>query len=340
MEGISHPFGDHEGRHTHKFIFAVLVLVVSILGLWDSTAIAQEYPTKLIKLIVPAPPGGAIDMIGRIMAQKLSEGLGQQVIVDNRGGAGGTIGTEAAAKSPADGYTILLGAPGGLATHVTLYKNLPYDPLKDLTPVIQVASLPLVLVVHSEIPAKTVKELIALLKAKPDGYSFASAGNGSPMHLTAELFKTMAEVKMMHVPYRGSAQAMNDLVGGQVLIAFESITATQASVKGGRIRALATTGNTRSSALPNVPTVSEAGVPGFESLVWYGVMAPGGTSKPIVDKLNAVMGKALNTTEVKSRFREIGAEVAYGSPEQFGAFIRAEIFKWGKVVKDSGARVD
>jgi len=308
--------------------------------LWSAAVSAQAYPTKPVKFIVAYPPGGPTDILARMLSPKLQAGLGQPFLVESRPGAGGNVGTDFVAKSPPDGYTILLSASGPLAINVTLYKSLPFDPLKDLTPVIHVASVPLVLVVHPSVPAQTVRELIALLKGKPDAYSFSSAGNGTPQHLSAELFQTMAGVKMVHVPYKGSAPAINDLVGGQVLIAFESMVAVLPQVKGGRLRALATTGTRRSSLLPDVPTVAEAGVPGYVSIAWYGVVAPGGTPKAIVDRLNAEIAKALDTPELKQRLAELGSDPVHGTPEQFGAFIKSETVRWGKVVKESGATVD
>jgi tripartite-type tricarboxylate transporter receptor subunit TctC len=321
---------------------AVVGLCISLLLMTQSSHAqsGQAYPTKPVRFVVAYPPGGPTDILARLLSPKLQAALGQPFIVESRPGAGGNVGTDFVAKSPADGYTILLTASGPISINVTLYKSLPYDPARDLTPVIHVASVPLVLVVHPSVPAKTVSELIALLKAKPEGYSFASAGNGTPQHLSAELFKTMADVKMLHVPYKGSAPAINDLVGGQVPVAFESMVSVLPQVKGGRLRALATTGNRRSGLLPDVPTVAEAGLPGYESIAWYGVMAPGGTPKPIVDKLNAEISKALDTPELKQRVADLGSDSVHGTPEQFGAFIKSETSRWGKVVKESGATVD
>ena len=322
--------------------FAAMLGMCAVFSvmLWSAAVSAQAYPTKPVKFIVAYPPGGPTDILARMLSPKLQAGLGQPFLVESRPGAGGNVGTDFVAKSPPDGYTILLSASGPLAINVTLYKSLPFDPLKDLTPVIHVASVPLVLVVHPSVPAQTVRELIALLKGKPDAYSFSSAGNGTPQHLSAELFQTMAGVKMVHVPYKGSAPAINDLVGGQVLIAFESMVAVLPQVKGGRLRALATTGTRRSSLLPDVPTVAEAGVPGYVSIAWYGVVAPGGTPKAIVDRLNAEIAKALDTPELKQRLAELGSDPVHGTPEQFGAFIKSETVRWGKVVKESGATVD
>lgn len=324
-----------------QFCAAVVGIFASLLTMfWSPSASAQAYPTKPVKFVVAYPPGGPTDILARLLSVKLQTALGQPFLVESRPGAGGNIGTDFVAKSPADGYTILLTASGPLAINTTLYKTLPYDPLKDLAPVIHVASVPLVLVVHPSVPANSVNELIALLKSKPEGYSFASAGNGTPQHLSAELFKTMADVKMVHVPYKGSAPVINDLVGGQVPVAFESMVSVLPQVKGGRLRALATTGAQRSSLLPDVPSVAEAGLPGYESIAWYGVVAPGGTSKAIVDRLNSEITKALDTPDLKQRLAELGSAPVHGTPEQFGAFIKSETGRWGKVVKESGATVD
>jgi tripartite-type tricarboxylate transporter receptor subunit TctC len=278
--------------------------------------------------------------LGRLMAQTLTEGLGQPVIVENRSGAGGMIGTDFVAKSAGDGYTLLVGAPGPLAINVSLFKSLAYDPSKDLEPVIQVASVPLVVIVHPAFPARTLTELIASLKSKPEGYAFASSGNGTPQHLSGELFKTMAGVSMVHVPYKGSGPALADVMGGQVPIMFESTINVLSQIKAGRVRALAVTGPRRSRQLPDVPTVDESGLPGYETASWYGILASKGTSQAIVRKLNAVMGKALDTPQLKDRIAELGSDSVHGSPEDFRAFIRAETEKWGQVVKKSGATAD
>ena len=259
-------------------IIAVVFLALAIAQ--TGSVRAQSYPVKPIRMISPFPPGGPTDILGRLMAQTLTQSLGQPVIVENRVGAGGTIGTDFVAKSTGDGYTLLVGAPGPLAINVSLFKNLPYDPLKDLEPVIQVASVPLVVIVHPSFPAKTLKEFIALLKSKPDGYAFASSGNGTPQHLSGELFKTMAGVAIVHVPYKGSGPALIDVMGGQVPIMFESMVSVVPHIKGARVRALATTGQRRLRQLPDVPTVEEAGVPGYVTASWYGVLASKGTPRP------------------------------------------------------------
>ena len=314
-------------------------LLVAAL-LLSAAASAQSWPAKPVRFIVPFPPGGSTDVLGRIVAVKLTETLGQQVIVDNRGGAGGIIGTDIVVKSPPDGYTLLMTASAPIAINVTLMKNVPYDPLKDLAPVSRIGSTPLVLVIHPSVPARSVKELIALLRARPNDFTYASAGSGTPQHLSAELFKTLANVKMRHVPYKGSGPAMIDVISGQIPITFEVFITALPYVKGGRLRALAQTGSTRSAHLPDVPTIGETGVPGYESAGWYGVLAPAGTPPAIVGRLHADMARIMSGADMQQRMAELGADPARETPEQFGAFIRAEIVKWAKVIKDSGATAD
>ncbi|MGE5794396.1 MAG: Bug family tripartite tricarboxylate transporter substrate binding protein [Bacteroidota bacterium] len=318
----------------------VLALSAAAAVLAAAPVAAQNYPTKPVKFVTPYPPGGTTDILARLIGTKLQQSLGQPFLVESKAGAGGNVGTDSVAKAPGDGYTILMGASGPLAINVSLFKNLPYNPEKDLAPVVHVASVPLVLVVHQSFPAKNVKELLALLKAKPDGYSYASAGNGTPQHLSAELFKQLTGTKMVHVPYKGSGPAINDLVGGQVPIAFESLIPILPQLKGGKLRPLAVTSLKRSALLPDVPTLDESGVKGYESIAWYGVVAPGKTPKPIVDKLNAEMVKALRDPDIKQRLAEMGSAEVAGSPEKFGALIKAEIAKWAPVVKASGATID
>jgi len=318
--------------HTLRITFASL-----LAGLATAVS-AQNYPNKPIRFVTPYPPGGTTEILARLVMQPMN--LGQPFVVEARPGAGGNVGTDLVAKSAPDGYTILMGASGPLAINASLFKSLPYDPAKDLTPIVLVASVPLVLVAHPSLNVGSVKELVALLKANPGKYSYASAGNGTPQHLSAELFKTMAGVQMQHIPYKGSGPAINDLVGGQVPIAFESMIAVLPHVRSGRLRALAVTSSERSSTVPDMPTVSESGVKGYESIAWYGVVGPAGMPKDIVATLNREMRKALDTTEIKARLFTMGSGTVHGTPEQFGAFIRAEIGKWAKVVKASGATVD
>ncbi len=311
-----------------------------VLGLAAATATAQNYPSKPVRFIFPYAPGGTTEVLARQIGTKLQQSLGQPFLVEARPGAGGNVGTDQVAKSAGDGYTILLGASGPLAINVTLFKSLPYDPTMDLVPIVYAASVPLILVSGQNFQAKSVKELIGLLKANPNGLPYASAGIGTPQHLSAELFKLMATVPATHVPYKGSGPAITDLIGGQVPFGFESMLVALPQVKGGKLRAIAMTASKRSPLLPDVPTMAEAGVPGYESIAWYGVMAPKGTPAPIVNLLNAEMRKALAAPDVAKWLAEQGSADVAGTPEQFGAFIKSEIAKWGRVVKASGATAE
>ena len=301
---------------------------------------AQTYPTKPVRFIYPYAPGGTTEFLARQIGTKLQQSLGQPFLIESKPGAGGNVGTDIVVKSPPDGYTILLGASGPLAINVTLFKSLPYDPTVDLVPIIHAASVPLVLVSNMSFQAKSVKELLDMLKAKPDNYPYASAGIGTPQHLSAELFKLMTGVKATHVPYKGSGPAVVDLIGGQVPFGFESMLVVLSQIKSGKLRAIAMTDSKRSPLLPDVPTVAEAGVPGYEAIAWYGVMAPKGTPAQIVSLLNTEMRKALTSPDVKAWLQEQGSSDVAGTPQQFGNFIKAEIAKWGKVVKASGASAD
>ena len=302
-------------------------------------ASAQGYPAKTVKVIVPYPPGGPTDIVARVVAQKLSEQTGQQFIVDNRGGAGGNIGAEAVARSPADGYTLLV-ATTAHAINRTLFKQMSYDLMKDFVPVSQLTAGPLVIVANPALPAKNVKELIALARSKPGELAFASSGPGQSTHLAAELFDTMAGIKMTHVPYKGSAPALTDTMGGQVSLFFDTMLSAMPHVRSGKLKAIAVTSAARSPAAPEIPTVAESGLPGYEAIAWNGVLAPAGTPKDVVVKLNAELKKALELPEIKERFAAQGFAAAWSSPEQYAAFLNAEVEKWGKVVKVSGATVD
>jgi tripartite-type tricarboxylate transporter receptor subunit TctC len=301
---------------------------------------APAYPTKPIRLVVPFPPGGATDILARAVAQKLTEAWGQQVLVDNRPGAGGNIGSELVAKAAPDGYTLEMGTVGTHAINASLYAKMPYDHVKDFVPVILVAGVPNVLVVHPSVPVNSVAELIAYAKANPGKLNFASSGSGTSIHLSGELFKVMAGVQMTHVPYKGSAPAMQDLLGGQVQLMFDNLPPALPQIKGGKLRALAVTSVTRAPALPDTPTVAEAGLPGFEASSWFGVLAPAGTPPAIVAKLNAEIAKWLATPEAKEKMLALGANAVGGPPEDFAKHIAAETTKWAKVVKESGAKVD
>jgi tripartite-type tricarboxylate transporter receptor subunit TctC len=303
-------------------------------------AFADAYPEKPIKIVVPYPAAGTPDILAREIASKLSALLGQQVIVDNRPGAGGNIGSEMVAKAAPDGYTIVMGTVATHSINQALYKKLPFDPIKDFAPVILVATTPNVLVVNPDIPIKTVKDLIALAKAKPGEITFASGGNGTSHHIGGSLFQKLTGVQMTHVPYKGSGAALPDLIGGQVNIMFDNLTSSMPHIKSGKLRAIATTGLTRSAAMPDLPTVIEAGVPGFEITAWFGLLAPANTPRAIIERLNLEVTKVLNQPGIKARFIAQGAEPKPGTPEQFGIFVKEKIAQWTPIVKASGAQVD
>ena len=308
-----------------------------VLAFAAPLAAAQEYPNKPIKLITPYPPGGPTDVLARAVSQKLSEKLGQPIIIDNRPGASGMIGADLVAKSAPDGYTLLANA----SIHVinpSLYKNPPYDAIKDFAPVGQIAEVPLVLVVSPALGVKTVKELIAKAKTMP--LNFASSGNGSAPHLAGEGFKIATGADMQHIPYKGSGPAITDLIGGQVNLMFDSLPSSMPHIKSGRIIAIAVTTKSRTSALPNVPTVAESGVPGFDVSTWYGIWAPAATPPAIVHRVSADLAAVVRTPEVRARLAELGAEPVGNTPEEFAAYNRSELTKWAKIVKDSGAKVD
>ena len=299
---------------------------------------AQDYPVKPIRLIVPFAPGGSSDTVSRLVAQKLSAALGQQVVLENRAGAGGNIGMDAVAKAAPDGYTLLFAA-GSAAINVSLYDRMPFDPLKDLVPVSHVCNVNGILVVHPSVPARTLKEFIDLARSRPDAINYASAGSGTVVHLAGEMFKSMARVNLTHVPYKGSGPALSDLLGGQVQAMFANMPGTMQHVKADKLRVLAVTGARRSPLLPDVPAVSEL-VPGYAASTWFGVFAPAGTPAAIVTRINAEIGKALTAPDLLATLRAEGAEPVGGSAEQFAAHIKAEIPKWARVIKDSGAKAD
>ena len=316
--------------------WATAALVAALAaGAW-----AQPYPTKPIRIVVPFPAGGTTDVLARAAAQKLTESLGQPVVVDNRPGAGGNIGAELVAKAAPDGYTLLMGTVGTHAINPSLYPKMPYDHVRDFVPIILVAGVPNVLVVNPSLPVNSVQELIAYAKANPGKLNFASSGNGTSIHLSAELFKTMAGVQMTHVPYKGSAPALQDLVGGQVQLMFDNLPSSLALIKASKLKALAVTSKVRAPALPDVPTMAESGLPGFEASSWFGLLAPAGTPQPAITKVNAEIAKWLATPEAKEKLIAQGANVAGGTPEDFAQHIAAETAKWQKVVKDSGAKID
>jgi tripartite-type tricarboxylate transporter receptor subunit TctC len=316
----------------------VISLVASVLA--PSIADAQNWPTRPVRLISPFAPGGGADITSRAVAQKLSTSLGQQVLVENRGGAGGMIGVDIAAKSPADGYTIVMGTIGPIAINPSLYKKMTYDPQRDLIPVSQAANALNVLVVHPSLPAKNVKEMIAIAKARPGQMNYGSSGPGATDHLAGELFNVLAGVKMVHVPYKGGAPAMLDLVSGNVQVVFSTVSTAIAAMDSKRVRPLAMTGNQRFELMPDLPTVAEAGLKGFEVNNWYGIFLPAGTPKDIVTRLNADVIKALAAPDVKKRLIEAGIVATSSSPEGFTAYVKAESTKWAKVIKDAGITVE
>jgi tripartite-type tricarboxylate transporter receptor subunit TctC len=327
-------------RTWHRIEIALLALAVLGAAPLAHAQAVPAYPTKSIRLVVPFPAGGATDILARAVAQKLTDAWGQAVVVDNRPGAAGNIGSELVARSAPDGYTLEMGTVGTHAINPSLYAKMPYDHVKDFAPVILVAGVPNVLVVNPAVPANSVQELIAYAKANPGKLNFASSGSGTSIHLSGELFKVMAGVQMTHVPYKGSAPALQDLLGGQVQLMFDNLPPSLPQIKGGKLRALGVTSAARSPALPEVPTIAESGLPGFEASSWFGILAPAGTPPTIIAKVNGEIAKWLATPEAKEKLIGIGANAAGGSPEDFARHIQMETAKWAKVVKDSGAKVD
>jgi tripartite-type tricarboxylate transporter receptor subunit TctC len=302
-------------------------------------AAAQEYPVKAIRFIVPFAPGGPTDIMSRALAEKLTARLGQQLVVDNRGGAGGSIGTAVAAHSTPDGYTIVIGHIGTLAINVSLYPRLEYDPVKEFPTISMIATLPLGLFVNANVPVKSVAELVALAKAKPGQLNFGSAGNGSATQMAGAMFKTMAGIDIVHVPYKGNAASLVDLVAGRVQMMFSNLLTTAPHVKAGRLRAIAISTAKRSQQAPELPTIAESGVPGYDYAPWYGILAPTGTPRAIVMRLNREIGQIINAPEMKERFRKQGIDLVTSTPEAFAELIRREIPKWREIVKKSGAHV-
>lgn len=325
--------------NTLRISFA-LVAVSLAAGAAPAFCAEQAYPSKPVRMIAPYPPGGTSDIIARILGQKLSEAWGQQVVVDNRAGANGGIGSELAAKSPADGYTLLVGNMTPIAANPSLYRKLGYDSLRDFAGVTLVAAGPNVLVVNPSLPFKSVRELIAYAKANPGKLNFGSGGAGSPAHLAGEMFKTLTGVAMTHVPYKGTVLSVADLIAGQVQLVFSDAPPAVPHVKSGKLRALAVTGAKRTPLFPELPTVAEAGVAGFALDNWWGILVPAGTPKAIVNRINAELVKALQTADVKERFANLGVEAIHSTPAAFDAYIKAEYAKLAKIIQASGARAD
>jgi tripartite-type tricarboxylate transporter receptor subunit TctC len=320
----------------HRFLATLVALAV----LAPLPAGAQSWPAKPIRLIVPSPPGDGSDLMARAVGAKLSDALGQQVVVDNRPGAGGRLGTELAAKAAPDGYTLIMGNAGSHAINSALYKDLPYDIERDFVPVTQVMRAPNVLVVNPALPVTSVKELIALYKANPGKYSYGSGGNGSSAHLSAELFKSMAGVDVVHVPYKGATPALTDLIAGQVVMFMGNLPPAMGHIKSGRVKALAVTTAQRSALVPEIPTVSESGLPGFETVAWFGIFAPAGTPKEIVQRLADETAKAVQRPEIREAIAGLGGEPVGNSPAAFTAIVKSDLAKWRKVVSDANVKVD
>ena len=317
------------------------LLTFLLLAAAGHAAAQAAYPTRAVRFIVPYPPGSGTDIVARMLGQKLAEAWGQQVLVDNRPGAGAIIGVDAIAKAAPDGYTIGIADNGPLAINPALYPKLPYNPLRDFAPVTLVANLPFILVVHPNLAANSVAELVALAKARPGQINYASVGNGSAVHLATELLKTRAGIDLVHVPYKGSAPALNGVLSGEASVMFVNLLSSLQLVKAGKLRALATGTPKRLLAMPDLPTVAEAGVAGYEYLAWFGVVAPAATPRPIIERLNADLRRVIALPEIRERMvNQGGMEPVGGSAESFAALIPAEIEHWGKLVRETGARVD
>lgn len=322
----------------NRMIAGVALTAVALCGI---TASAQDtYPSRPIRLVVPFPPGGGTDTISRVVATKLTETLKWSIVVDNRLGAGGNIGVDLAVKSPADGYTIVMGQTSNLAVNPTLYAKLPYDPVKDLAPITTVADAPLVLVVPASSKFKTLADVVAAAKAKPGDITFATPGNGTVAHLTGELFQRSAGIKLQHIPYKGSAQAITDLMGGTIDVFMASVPTALSHIKNGKMRALAVTSAKRSVSLPDVPSINDAGYKGFDANTWFGLAAPAGTPANVIARLNTEVNRVLQMPDVREKIRGEGGDILGGTPEAFGNLIKTDIVKWGKIVRDSGAKID
>jgi tripartite-type tricarboxylate transporter receptor subunit TctC len=317
-----------------KNVFAIALLIV------PAFAVAQQYPVKPIRIVVPFPPGGIADLFARVIGQKFGEAWGQPAVVENRPGAGGNIGAELVAKSPPDGYTLVTGSIGTHAVNVSLFSKLPYDPIRDFAPVSLIMEAEGLLVVHPSVPVKTVKELIALARARPGQLSYASAGHGTAAHLSGELLKAMAKVDMVHVPYKGNVPAITDLMAGQTSLLFATMPTVLPQVQAGRLKALAVTSSTRSPAAPELPTIAEAALPGYSVTNWIGFFAPAGTPRDVVVKLNAEVVRVMQAPEIQKRLLNEGAKFTPWTPDEFAGFVKSEIAKWAKVVKEAGIRVD
>ncbi|MEJ7932357.1 tripartite tricarboxylate transporter substrate binding protein [Ramlibacter sp. AN1015] len=327
-------------RRTVACALGLALATGGALAQTPATAAGKDWPTKPVRLVIPFPAGGSTDVVGRLIAEKLSQSLGQPVVVDNRAGAGGTTGSDLVAKSAPDGHTFLMGTSSTHAIAPSLYPKLPYAPATDFAPVTLLGTATILMVVHPSVPAKNVTEFVALAKSKPGEMMFGSTGNGSVSHLTAEYFKSVAGVNMQHVPYKGDTPMTLDLVAGRVHVAFGTAVAFLPHVQGGKLNALAVTDAQPSPVAPNVPTVAASGLQGFEALQWFGLLAPANTPPGVVSRMHAEVAKALQLPAVRTKLQGLGMQIVAGGPEQFGSFMRAESTKWGKIVLDSGAKVD
>lgn len=317
-----------------------LQLTAAMLAARSLSASAQQFPARGLRIIVPFPPGGPTDIVARPLAVRLTDALGQSVVIDNRGGAGGNVGADVVAKSPADGYTLLMGTVGTQAINGSLYKKMPFDPVKDFVAISQVASAPVLLVANPKVPVNNVRELIAMAKQNPGALNYGTAGSGSPGHLSGELFKSMAGVNLTHVPYRGSAPAVTDLLGGQIQLMFDPIQSPLQHVKAGTLKALGVSSSKRSPLLPDVPTIAESGVPDYETTAWWGIFAPAQTPPAIVERLHDEISKIVRSDFYHQQLASLGAEPVTASAQAFDQFVKQETAKWAKVVRESGATVD
>ncbi|HYH43184.1 MAG TPA: tripartite tricarboxylate transporter substrate binding protein [Burkholderiales bacterium] len=315
-------------------------VVLALLAFLAASAHAQPYPAKPLRLVVPFAAGGGSDLVARTVAQKLTEALGQPVVVDNRAGAAGTIGAEIVAKSPPDGHTLLMGSSGPLAINPSLYAKLPYDAARDFAPVALVTVMPFMIVTHPSLPAQSVKELVALARSRPGELNYGSPGNGSTTHLATELLKAMTGIRITHVPYKGVAPAATDLISGQVQVLTGDLSTLLPHVRSGRMRGIAVTSLRRSSLLPGMPTVAESGVAGYDATGWFGVLVPAATPAPVVERLNAAIVKGASSPDARERLAALGGEVASGSPAEFAAYVRSEAAKWGKVIRTIGVKAE
>jgi tripartite-type tricarboxylate transporter receptor subunit TctC len=335
MQGVTPKQQTGDNMHTSRHLLLALAAASLCTG-----AFAQAWPAKTIRIVVPFPPGGGTDIIARESSQKVAAATGWTFIIDNKPGAGGNLGVDAVAKAAADGYTLVLGQTSNLAINPSLYAKMPYDSQKDLAPIVLLANAPLVMVTATTSPYKTLADAVGAAKAKPGQVNFASPGNGTVAHLTSELFQKAAGIKTQHVPYKGANQALTDVIGGNVELYMSSVPTLLGQIRQGKLRALAVTSAKRVDDLPNVPTINESGYKGFDAVTWFGLLAPAGTPKDVIAKLNTEFNKALKLPELSKRLGEEGADPAGGTPEQFAALIKDEIPRWGKVVKESGAKID